>query len=52
MLTRYQPVTLVDTQESFVPTSVEAFVADATLETQTAPNTWALVNSSEFLFNH
>ena len=46
MLTRYQPVTLVDTQESFVPTSVEAFVADATLETQTAPNTWALVNSS------
>jgi len=46
MLSRYQPVTVVDTHESFVPTSVEAFVADATLETQTAPNTWAVVNSS------
>ena len=34
MLARYQPVTVVDTHESFVPTSVEAFVADATLETQ------------------
>ena len=46
MLSRYQPVTVVDTHESFVPTSVEAFIRDATLETQTAPNTWAVVDSS------
>jgi hypothetical protein len=32
--------------ESFVPTSVEAFAGDATLETHTAPNAWAVVNSS------
>lgn len=46
MLARYQPVTVVDTHESFVPTSVEAFVADAALETQTAPNTWAVVDAT------
>ena len=46
LLERYQPVTLMDTNESFTPTAVEAFVADADLETQTAPNTWALVSSS------
>lgn len=46
LLERYQPVTVMDTNESFVPTTVEAFVADADLETQTAPNTWAVVSSS------
>ena len=33
-------MTVMDTNESFAPTAVEAFVADAGLETQTAPNTW------------
>ena len=39
-------MTVMDTNESFTPTAVEAFVADADLETQTAPNTWTLVSSS------
>jgi len=46
LLERYQPVTVMDTNESFTPTAVESFVADADLETQTAPNTWTLVSSS------
>jgi hypothetical protein len=46
LLEKYQPVTVMDTNESFVPTTVEAFVADADLETQTAPNTWTVVSSS------
>jgi hypothetical protein len=46
LLERYQPVTVMDTNEGFTPTTVETFVADADLETQTAPNTWTLVSSS------
>src|SRR6266498_5919465 len=46
LLARYQPVTVMDTRESFAPTTVRAFVTDADLETQTAPNTWALVSSN------
>ncbi len=49
MLARYQPVTVMDPNEAFAPTSVATFVADADLETQTAPNTWALVTSSPAL---
>jgi hypothetical protein len=46
LLLRYQPVTVLDGLESFAPTTVTSFVTDANLETQTAPNTWALVSSS------
>jgi hypothetical protein len=46
LLLRYQPVTVLDVNESFAPTTVDSFAADANLETQTAPNTWMLVNSS------
>jgi hypothetical protein len=46
LLSRYQPVTVMDENEAFAPTAVDAFVADADLETQTAPNAWALVTSS------
>jgi hypothetical protein len=46
LLEKYQPVTVMDANEGFVPTTVGAFVADADLETQTAPNTWAVVSSS------
>jgi hypothetical protein len=46
LLLRYQPVTVLDVNESFAPTTVTSFVADANLETQTAPNTWSLVSST------
>ena len=49
MLARYQPVTVMDPGEAFAPTGVGSFVADAGLETQTAPNTWVLLNSSPTL---
>ena len=39
LLARYQPVTVMDPSEAFAPTDVGSFVADAGLETQTAPNT-------------
>ena len=45
LLARYQPVTVLDPVESFVPTTVGSFVADANLETQTAPNTWETVDA-------
>jgi hypothetical protein len=44
LLVRYQPVTVLDTNESFAPTTVGSFVADANLETQTAPNVWSVVD--------
>ena len=49
MLKRYQPVTVLDGHEAFAPTSVASFAADADLETQTAPNTWAVVTTSPWL---
>jgi hypothetical protein len=49
LLERYQPVTVLDGHEAFAPTAVGTFVADADLETQTGPNTWALVTSSPSL---
>jgi len=49
LLARYQPVTVMDPSEAFAPTDVGSFVADAGLETQTAPNTWVLLNSSPTL---
>ncbi len=49
MLKRYQPVTVLDGHEAFAPTSVASFAADADLETQTAPNTWAVVTTSPSL---
>lgn len=45
LLSRYQPVTVLDPMEAFTPTAVGSFVADANLETQTAPNTWAVVDA-------
>jgi len=44
LLMRYQPVTVQDTNESFAPTTVGSFVADANLETQTGPNVWSVVS--------
>lgn len=46
LLGRYQPVTVLDRTESFAPTSVTSFVADANLETQTTTGNWALVTST------
>ena len=46
LLARYQPVTVLDPLEVFAPTPVGSFIADANLETQTAPNTWALVDAT------
>jgi hypothetical protein len=46
LLERYQPVTVLDPDEQFAPTAVGTFLADADLETQTAPGTWALVTAS------
>ena len=45
LLRRYQPVTVLDKRELFAPTTVGSFVADANLETQTAPGVWSLVSS-------
>jgi hypothetical protein len=42
-------VTVLDPLEIFAPTTVASFVADANLETQTAPNTWALVTAAPSL---
>jgi len=44
LLAKYQPVTVFDPLESFLPTSVESFVEDTDLELLTGPNTWTLVN--------
>jgi hypothetical protein len=46
LLQRYQPVTVMDGVEQFAPTSVGSFVADAALETQTAPGVWQVVDAS------
>ncbi|HET6850251.1 MAG TPA: hypothetical protein VFH74_15435 [Gaiellales bacterium] len=44
LLARFQPVTVVDPLEPFRPTDVNGFVHDATLETQSAPGSWSLVD--------
>ena len=46
LLHRYQPVTVLDGLEQFAPTTVGSFVGDAVLETQTAPDQWAVVDTS------
>src|SRR5215471_7169264 len=46
LLQRYQPVTVMDGVEQFAPTSVGSFVADAALETQTAPGVWQVVDAT------
>ena len=44
LLQEYQPVTVMDGAELFAPTTVESFVGDAALETQTGPGVWQVVN--------
>ena len=45
LLKTYQPVTQFDPAETFLPTSVQSFVADSILERLVAPpNTWAVVD--------
>ena len=46
LLQRYQPVTVMDGLEQFAPTTVGSFVADAVLETQTAPGVWAVADGA------
>jgi hypothetical protein len=49
LLARYQPVTMLDPLEQFAPTTVDSFVADSTLQVQTAPGVWSLVNANPSL---
>jgi hypothetical protein len=49
LLVHYQPVTVLDPLEPFAPTSVNGFVADSTLQVQTAPGTWALADADPSL---
>src|SRR5215469_7859180 len=49
LLQRYQPVTVMDGVEQFAPTTVGSFVADAALETQTAPGVWQVVDATPSL---
>jgi len=44
VLARYEPVAHLDPRESFVPTTVQSFIADADLERAVAPNAWAVVD--------
>jgi hypothetical protein len=44
LLATYEPVTYLDPQERFLPTSVQSFVSDSDLEQLVAPGTWALVD--------
>jgi hypothetical protein len=44
LLATYQPVTRFDPNESFLPTSVQSFVADSDLERLVAPGTWAIAD--------
>lgn len=46
LLARYQPVTLIDPQEPFLPTDVNGFVSDSVLETQSSPGVWTLVDGN------
>jgi hypothetical protein len=43
LLATYQPVTQLDPLESFRPSSVQSFIADASLEQLVAPATWSVV---------
>jgi hypothetical protein len=44
LLATYQPVTQLDPLESFRPSSVQSFIADASLEQLAAPGTWSVVD--------
>ncbi len=44
LLHRYQPVTVLDPLEQFAPTTMNTFVADSTLQQETAPDVWSVVN--------
>ena len=46
LLQVYQPVTVMDGAEQFAPTTVESFVGDSDLETQTAPGVWQVVDAT------
>jgi hypothetical protein len=46
LLKTYQPVTHFDPAETFLPTSVQSFIADASLERLVAPpDTWVVVDA-------
>jgi hypothetical protein len=49
LLHRYQPVTVLDPLEQFAPTTVNTFVADSTLQQQTAPGVWSVVDPNPTL---
>jgi hypothetical protein len=44
LLATYQPVTQLDPLESFRPSSVQSFIADASLEQLVAPGTWSFID--------
>ncbi|MDX6548693.1 MAG: hypothetical protein QOG33_2243 [Gaiellales bacterium] len=46
LLARYQPVTMLDPLEQFAPTTVNSFVGDSTLQVQTAPGVWSVVDAN------
>jgi hypothetical protein len=43
LLAIYEPVTQFDPLEQFLPTKVQSFITDASLEQLTAPNVWSVV---------
>ena len=43
LLATYEPVMQFDPLEQFLPTKIESFVKDASLEQQTSPGTWDVV---------
>jgi len=49
LLAKYQPVTALDPLEQFAPTTVDTFVDDSTLQQETAPGVWSVVDPSPTL---
>lgn len=45
LLKTYQPVMQFDPLEQFMPTKIESFVRDSSLEQQTSPGTWDVVRN-------
>jgi hypothetical protein len=46
LLATYQPLMQFDPLEQFLPTKVESFITDASLEQLTAPATWSVVQQN------
>src|SRR5437870_9285372 len=44
LLAKFQPVTALDPLEQFAPTTVDTFVDDSTLQQETAPGVWSVVD--------